>query len=336
MPLTVPPYWTSVWSPTTTSTRPVREVDELPERLAVGDAADALVRDHDHGVGLRLARDARVLVRRVGAVGDLDRPEAAREHEPRRLFVDDPDHGDLRAPDVEVPDRVDARQVAVQVLQVRRDVGVRRARSIGAGRRPRKVDHRLQVGDALVEVVVAEGVDLDAHHPLGLHRRSLVEEAGERRRRAEVVTGRQRQRRIRLPVRLPARGDVPRAARRRAPRRIQVPMPVGHVQELDRHRGRRRGLLRHRDADDAQDGRRHECDDGCKTLPHLVFLSPRCTTVITSLPVRRQPEAASPPARSSAPCRSAPTPGSGTPRRHRCAASRRAPRRGRRSSSRTT
>jgi hypothetical protein len=155
----------------------VREVDQLAVRLPAGEAADALVRDHDHRVSLGLPRDTRELVRGCDAVGHLDRAEAPRQHDGRGLLVRDADDGDLCATHVEVGDRIDAAQVVLEVLQVRRDVPVRLAGRARARRRSCQVDHLLEMSDAAVEVVVPERVHLHPHHALGLHRRLLVEEA---------------------------------------------------------------------------------------------------------------------------------------------------------------
>ena len=151
----------------------------------------------------------------------------------------------LSLPRREVRDGVDAGQVGREVLQVGRDVAERLAgmRAGGAGaRRGGKVDHLLEVGDALVEVVVAERVDLDAHQALGMDRRLLVEEAdsgGVAPKSSPAVS-------VSVgpvwagAIGLPARRDVPGAAGGGADR-IQVGVPVGHVQDLqvDGWRGRR-------------------------------------------------------------------------------------------------
>lgn len=53
------------------------------------------------------------------------------------------------------------------------------------------IDQILEPLDAIVEVVVAEGVDIEAHHSHHPYRRLLFEEARQGWRRAVGVTGRE-------------------------------------------------------------------------------------------------------------------------------------------------
>ena len=99
------------------------------------------------------------------------------------------------------------------------------------------VDQVLEPGDAIVEVVVAEGVDIEAHHSHHSYRRLLVEEARQRWRRSVRITGRERDRvgivgSVGIPIGGQLGGPTERPLAEHE-QRIELPMPVGHSQELD-------------------------------------------------------------------------------------------------------
>ena len=204
----------------------VREVDELAKRLAGVEAAYALV-GYDDGHVRNLGRLLRGLVCGGDAGGHFDVAEAARRDHARSFFVRDADHCDRDAADVVQAPGLNMVEVTM-FLQVGRHIVERRAGAAGSGRLAGHVDHRLEVADAAVEVMVAQGSDLYAHHALGEDRRNFVEEARQRGRGAEVIASGQRQRRIRQAILLPSRGEVPGATD--ATDRIKISVPVGHVQ----------------------------------------------------------------------------------------------------------
>ena len=110
-------------------------------------------------------------------VGWHDRAEAAREHQRRCLRVRIPDHRDLEPASFEDHKILGACQVVVPVLQVGRDVAERLTQHLnGARYSARKIDHRLEVCNPPIEVVVPERVDIEAYEPQRLHSRYFLQE----------------------------------------------------------------------------------------------------------------------------------------------------------------
>jgi hypothetical protein len=147
------------------------EVNERTDSLAGSVVSrDAHVRDGDDDI--RTGRlSLRLGVHRCrNRIGDLDRPEAAREDERRRLRVGDTDDGDLDTADIEHLPALDAAEVVFEVPEVGRNV-----------LELRQVDHLLEMVGSPVKVVIAERIDVEAHQVHRLHGGLLVEEPRQRR-----------------------------------------------------------------------------------------------------------------------------------------------------------
>jgi hypothetical protein len=180
------------------------EVDERPQRR-VGrriKSGHAEVADDDEDLSARpFGRSPRLLGRRY-RVSHLNRPEAAREHERRRLRVGQTDDRHLHAADIEDRERLDPGQIVAHVLQVGREV-----RELG------QIDQVLEEHDTLVEVVIPEGIRIEPHEVHGEDRWFLVKERRKRWRGPEGVAGGQRQRvGVRGAVGLPVSRELGRPA----------------------------------------------------------------------------------------------------------------------------
>ncbi len=155
---------------------PVGEVDERPTCRAGAVHGHLRYQDEDLSTG----RSSLVTHPHggEGGVGDLDRAEVAGKHHGRRCRIRDADDGHLDASDVEYSVRLHAAEVLIDVRQIRRQEG--------------EVAHRqqaLQVGDAVVEVVVAQRVGIETHRVHRLDCWFVVKQVRNRRRGPEGIAG---------------------------------------------------------------------------------------------------------------------------------------------------
>jgi len=100
---------------------------------------------------------------------------------------------------------------------------------------------RAQAVDAVVEVVVAEGVDVDAHQIRGQHGRDVVEERRERWRSTEGVAGGDHERAdgvggalgVEVGLERGGAADLPRPTSVDHADRLELPVPVTDVDDRD-------------------------------------------------------------------------------------------------------